>query len=204
MELPQKSNSLIDFVCVARQTSTRFPNKIFADISGRSLLSIIIEKLNMTGAGIIFAIPDNHENDQLFNYLVDQEILVVRGSETNVLDRFCQASMKSKAQYIQRFNCDNLLFDPNYVIKVHDIVKKNKDYNIFSNTHCINHSGQSVEIVRKDLCLSLEVSSPYEQEHIFPYFYRKYEDKFLLPCPSQNAFPIDVPSDLKRVISGDF
>ena len=205
MELQPQRSSTIDFICVARQTSKRFPNKIFAEINGRSILSIIIEKLTISHADIIFAIPDNNQNDELHNYLIEKSISVVRGSEVNVLDRFCKASQHSDADFVQRVNCDNLLFDPNYFVKMHDIVRKHDEFKLFTNTHCANHSGQSIEIVRKDLCFSIKNPCDYEQEHIFPYFYRTCEDKFDLPCPTQEAFPIDEPADLENVIrSGCF
>ncbi|MDC0122156.1 hypothetical protein OAH99_00475 [Planktomarina sp.] len=199
MELQPKKDSTIDFLCVARQTSERFPNKIFAEIDGRPLISIIIEKLKIVNAGIIFAIPENNQNDKLCNYLIEKSIPVVRGSEDNVLDRFCKASQYSDADFVQRVNCDNLLFDPDYFSQMHDIVRKNSEFSLFTNTQCANHSGQSVEIVRKDLCLSISGPSLYELEHIFPYFYRTIEDQFELPCPTNDVFPIDVPSDLRKL-----
>lgn len=202
MELQPKKVSTIDFICVARQTSKRFPNKIFAEIEDRPLLSIIIEKLETIQAGIIFAIPDNYENEELYNYLVGKSISVVRGSEDNVLERFCEASQNSDADFVQRVNCDNLLFDPNYFRQIHDIVKENSEFNLFTNTQCENHTGQSVEIVRKELCFPISEPSSYEQEHIFPYFYRTSKDKFYLPCPTNDVFPIDVPSDLRKLTRG--
>ena len=133
---PAKKDSTIDFICVARQTSKRFPNKIFAEIDGRPLISIIIEKLEIIQSGIIFAIPDNSENDELYNYLVGKSISVIRGSEDNVLERFCKASENSDADFVQRVNCDNLLFDTNYFVQMHDIVRKNSEFNLFTNTQC--------------------------------------------------------------------
>ena len=95
MELQPKK--IVQSLFVLPTTLKRFPNKIFAEIDGRPLISIIIEKLEIIQSGIIFAIPDNSENDELHNYLVGKSISVIRGSEDNVLERFCKASENSDA-----------------------------------------------------------------------------------------------------------
>ena len=57
MVTPQKNTKTVDIICIARQTSSRFPNKIFAKINGRPMIAVIVDKLNKTKANIIFAIP---------------------------------------------------------------------------------------------------------------------------------------------------
>ena len=192
-------NSTVDIICIARQTSTRFPNKIFADIDGRPMLTIIIEKLKDTKANIVFAIPDNRQNDELDAYLSAYPFPIYRGSEDNVLERFSCATELSDAEYVQRFNCDNLLFDSGYMASTHDIVKQNPDMDLFSNTHCPNHSGQSIQIVKKSHCLQIREPDAHEQEHVFPYFCRICETQFKLPCPIEQSFPIDELSDLEKM-----
>ena len=109
---------------------------------------------------------------------------------------FSNAASYAKADYVQRFNCDNLLFDIEYMVKMHKIVNDHPSNDIFTNTQCRNHSGQSIEIIKK-FVLSIKEPSLYEQEHVFPYFYRIYK-KLELPCPKK-MFPVDEPNQLEEV-----
>ena len=203
MVTPQKNTKTVDIICIARQTSSRFPNKIFAKINGRPMIELIVGKLNKTKANIIFAIPNNTNNDELADYLKKNSINFVRGSENNVLERFSNAASYAKADYVQRFNCDNLLFDIEYMVKMHKIVNDHPSNDIFTNTQCSNHSGQSIEIIKRNLCYPIKEPSLYEQEHVFPYFYRIYKKKFELPCPAKKMFPVDEPNQLEEVVKNN-
>jgi len=193
----QQEKLEIDIVCIARQTSKRFPNKIFMEVNGKSILELIIQKLKTCEQNIIFAIPETPTNDELYQYLLNEKVNVYRGCEENVLDRFICASNIGSAQFVQRFNCDNLLFQPSYVLQCYQELLDN-DSCIYSNIECKNHSGQSVEIIRKDRCKITSSPTDYEKEHIFPYFYRMGYKRYNLSCPTTDVFPIDYPADLKR------
>tara|TARA_B100000886_G_scaffold335508_1_gene292687 strand:+ start:254 stop:874 length:621 start_codon:yes stop_codon:yes gene_type:complete len=199
MELQIEDDKEIDIICVARQTSSRFPNKIFAEVCGKPMIQIMLEKLYKLKANIIFAIPNNNKNNDLYNYLKSKSIYIYRGSETNVLERFTEASKHSSAFFVQRFNCDNLLFDVDYMIKMRALTKANPTYDIYTNKHCKNSSGQSIEIIVRAHCSNTCDPSAYEREHIFPYFYRMHQNIFKLQCPEQTVFPIDTRNDLNRI-----
>lgn len=203
MEHQQQNTNRVDIICLARQNSSRFPNKIFAHINGRPMVDYIIDKLKQIHTNIIFAIPNSVQNNELADYLQKHSVTVFRGSENNVLERFSSAAVYSNAQYLQRFNCDNLLFDVKYMTEMHKLVQDCSKYDVYTNTHCRNHSGQSIEIVKRDLCHQISNASLYEEEHVFPYFYRACESKFHLPCPETSTFPIDEPFQLEKVIKSN-
>lgn len=198
MDHQQEKNELIGIVCLARQSSTRLPSKVLADVCGQPLIDRIIASLSKLSVNIIFAIPDNQANEELYQHLINRQVRIFRGSEDNVLERFCAAAGQLTTKYVQRFNCDNLLIDLTYMSKMIDFVEKNQYFDLFSNTHCENHSGQSIEIVRRDSCSIRTPPSKYETEHVFPYFYRSINRRKMLPCPFGSKFAIDTIEDLVR------
>ena len=88
----------------ARQSSKRFPNKIFQKIGNKSILEIIYQRVSLSKKidKIIFLIPNSKNNDKLKYFLKSKNFNFFRGSETNVLQRFVQASKKNKVK-----NCEN-------------------------------------------------------------------------------------------------
>jgi spore coat polysaccharide biosynthesis protein SpsF len=195
----QEKLNKVGVVLIARQTSSRLPSKVLLKINGKVLIEIILEKVLQNTDEYIFAIPDNYENSDLKEFLVSNDYRFYAGSETNVLERFLEASKRLKSTYIQRLNCDNLLFDPSYMKKCYDSI--DDDFDIFTNVNCENHSGTSVEIIRKEKCAITGNPSHYEREHIFPYFYINRELKRLdLECPFHKVFPIDTKSEYLEAV----
>jgi spore coat polysaccharide biosynthesis protein SpsF len=196
----QEKLNKVGVVLIARQTSSRLPSKVLLKINGKALIEIILEKVLQNTDEYIFAIPDNYENSNLREFLVNNNYRFFAGSENNVLDRFVEASKQLDSTYIQRLNCDNLLFHPSYFKKCYDSL--DDDCDIFTNVNCVNHSGTSVEIIRKDKCSITVNPSNYEREHIFPYFYANKELKRLdLECPSHSVFPIDTKSEYLEAVN---
>ena len=190
---------MIEIIAIARQNSTRFPNKIFANIKNKKVIEIIIEKLEKIGRPFIFAIPGNQQNIDLKKYLDDRKIRYFEGSEHNVLSRFVQAAAHCEEEYVQRFNCDNIAFDPMYLIECHKFIGENPGSTLASNTHCKNHSGQSVEIIKRKFCKIVQPPSEYDCEHIFPYFYKNLENQLKLPCPLASVLSLDTSDDLREL-----
>ena len=64
---------------------------------------------------VIYAIPDTLENNTLEEYLNTQNAKIYRGSEQDVLNRFYNAAIISKADIIVRVCADNPLISPTQV-----------------------------------------------------------------------------------------
>lgn len=111
-------------VIQARLTSTRLPNKVLKEVGGRTLLSIMLHRLRNSKYldKIIVAIPQNDKNIKLRNFLEENRIPFIAGSEDDVLARFYQASQKfSYCHAIVRMTGDCPLIDPEVV---DSIIKK--------------------------------------------------------------------------------
>lgn len=197
VELQQSESNKVGVVLIARQTSSRLPNKVLMEIAGKTILETILEKALRNTCEYVVAVPDSYENRNLRSFLRDRKINYISGSELNVLDRFVDAAASLDATYIQRLNCDNLLFDPGYVAQCYENVDGTVD--IYSNVHAPNHTGQSIEIIKKDKCFISRVPTKHEAEHIFPYFYNSRDlSRSQLSAPKHTLFPIDTREDFDK------
>ena len=113
-----------------RQTSKRLKNKIFMKIGNTSLLSLLHSRLNKIGnINLVYAIPNNKENDKLYRVLKKLNANIFRGSEDDVLDRFYKAAKKFKAENIIRITGDCPFVDPLIIKKILQLfLKKKVDY----------------------------------------------------------------------------
>lgn len=189
----------VGVVLIARQTSSRLPNKVLLEINGKKLVEIMLDKVLINTKDYIFAIPDNHDNRGLRDFLESNGYCYFAGSEQDVLGRFIGASEQLSSKYIQRLNCDNLLFDSSYMKQCYKSLDNECD--IYTNVDCSNHSGSSVEIIRKEKCVITRQPTDYESEHVFPYFYaNKNLSTARIECPKRKVFPIDTESDFKKAV----
>lgn len=197
---PNSFEAMIDIIIIARQTSTRLPGKTFLNIMNKPSLEYLFEKIKDFAPNIIFAIPNNDENNQLYDMIKSFQCRCYRGSESNVLKRFSEAARICSESYVQRLNADNVMIDANYIKKCHDFVTKDKGrHSLYSNLHCKNHSGQSIEIVRREIALDLTGATDHDKEHVFPFFYKQPLILKKIPCPNKTVRPLDTAEDLKFI-----
>ena len=103
---------MIHIICLARQNSSRLPNKIFSDINGKMAIEWVIDKLLLTKAPFSFAIPSSDATGDLGLFLRRKNIKFFSGDEDDVLSRFVGAAHQVSEKFVQRYNCDNLLVHP--------------------------------------------------------------------------------------------
>ena len=79
-------------VVPARLDSSRLPKKVLADLNGKSMITFLVERIKKSKLinNIILATTDNQEDDLLVKKAIELDILVTRGSERDVLSRFCK------------------------------------------------------------------------------------------------------------------
>lgn len=119
----------------ARMSSKRFPNKTLGRLGGHSLVEIIHHRLSksMLLDSIVFAIPDEREDDELYSHLVGIDAKVYRGSRDDVQLRFIEAARVFQIDVIVRITADCPLIDWKLLDEGIEIfLKSNVDY--LSNT----------------------------------------------------------------------
>ncbi len=97
----------------ARLGSTRLPGKILKEFyGGKSLLEIVVDNLQrVKDVKIIVATSINPNNDKLVSFLKERNLIVYRGSEDDVLERFIGAAEENNVDNIVRICSDNPFLD---------------------------------------------------------------------------------------------
>ena len=98
----------------ARMGSQRLPGKVLKQLQGIPLLGYGIRRLKKISREIplIVATSTLPQDDPVADLAHSEEVFCFRGSEDNVLDRFCSAAVKFNADFIIRVTGDNPLVDP--------------------------------------------------------------------------------------------
>ena len=104
----------------ARLGSTRFPQKVFADLSGKPLIWHVINRLKYSTKinRIVLATTDTDRDDELAIWADKEGVSVFRGSENNVLERFYFAAKHYSADIIVRITADDPFKDPQIIDSV--------------------------------------------------------------------------------------
>ncbi len=153
--------------------SKRLPGKVLLNLSGKSVLQVMIERVLKSKElyKIIIATTTNPKDDKIFNLSTKLGVDVYRGNEEDVLERFFYVSKKYKVKNIVRLTSDCPMQDFRIIDELIKIYKTEKyDYvsNISKRTF---PDGLDVEVFSFD---SLQIA--YEQathklhrEHVTTY-----------------------------------
>ena len=124
-------NFKIDIIIQARLGSKRLPNKVLADLNGKSMFEFLIERLKKSTQvnNIFLATTTNRIDDLLVSNAKFLGLGVVRGSEDDVLSRFYDTSKKSNADAFIRVTGDCPFLD-NYLLEdlINEFIAQKVDY----------------------------------------------------------------------------
>lgn len=170
--------SSFSIIIQARLTSKRLPNKVLLNLDDKNSLDFLMHRLAKCKEAneIIFAIPNDKENDALEVFLKKRKCKYVRGSENDVARRFIDACKKYQVKNVVRVTADCPLADPVLIDQMILEYKKN-DFDYYCNIMPPTFpDGFDIEIfkfsVLKD---SYQFFSEYDKEHVTPYI-RKSND----------------------------
>ena len=174
----------------ARCGSTRFPNKVLADLAGKTDLEWVIERVKkakkVDEVMVITSIEKN--NLPLIELCTKLDTRVFVGSEEDVLDRYYQAAKLLNPEYVIRITADCPLFDWRYLDMAIELMESDTDY-LAELTESFP-DGLDIEIITfkalKESWEDAKLSS--EREHVTQYV-RKHPEKYKLQnleCPISN------------------
>jgi spore coat polysaccharide biosynthesis protein SpsF (cytidylyltransferase family) len=161
----------------ARMASTRLPGKVLLMLGGKRVIDHVYARVSLSAEidRVVIAITDRAEDDVLFDYCLNNNYDVFRGSESDVLGRFYNCACEYKAATVVRITADCPLIDP---VLIDEIVKLHKAgrHDYASNTiEPTFPDGLDVEVfsfsVLKEAVLN--ATSKYEREHVTPYLKNK-------------------------------
>lgn len=171
----------VNAIIQARCGSTRFPNKVFADINGKPLLWHVVNRLKYSDLidEIIVATTVNAKDDVIETWCKNENVKCFRGSEDDVLDRYYQASLAFPSDYVVRVTADDPFKEPGVIDQViGKLINENLDLvtNNFppSFPEGLDCEAFTFEILRT---MALNATDPFEREHVTQYVYRN-PDKF--------------------------
>jgi len=196
-------------LCViqARTGSTRLPGKVLQELGGRPLLRFMLDRLSdLRVDELVVATCTLDRDDPVADLARDAGRAVVRGSETDVLDRFVSALDASPADHVVRLTADCPLADPvliEAVIARH--LDRGADYtsNVFPRTF---PRGLDCEVMTAAALRAAhaEARDAAEREHVTPFLYRRPE-RFALANMRNDAplgregWTVDTADDLAFV-----
>jgi len=171
----------VNAIIQARCGSTRFPNKVFADINGKPLLWHVVTRLKYSDLidDIIVATTVNAKDDVIETWCKNENVKCFRGSEDDVLDRYYQASLAFPSDYVVRVTADDPFKEPGVIDQVIgklinenlDLVTDNFPPSFPEGLDC---EAFTFEILRT---MALNATDPFEREHVTQYVYRN-PDRF--------------------------
>jgi spore coat polysaccharide biosynthesis protein SpsF len=161
----------------SRMASSRLPGKVLLPVLGKSILALMVERLQLVRhkANIIIATSLNSDDDVIVKEAETLNVPCYRGSQENCLDRHYQAAILHNATIILKIPSDCPLIDPAIVDQVLDYFFEHQGiYDFVSNLHPATWpDGNDVEIMTIQ-CLKKaweNSSMPLELEHTTPYIW---------------------------------
>jgi len=169
----------------ARMTSTRLPKKVLLPLCGKTVLEVVIDRLDKYKKNIIIATTDDGSEKPIVDLCKSINVKYFQGSVNNVLQRYYESAKNNGAKnndIIVRITSDCPLIDATMMEKVIDMyTTKNYDYvsNRIKRTVPV---GLDVEVFNFKLLeyVYYNATEEFEKEHVTPYIYLSNKDNFKL------------------------
>lgn len=157
----------------ARMGSTRLPNKVMKPIGGVPMIELLLARLAKSKHidQIVLATSTDERNTPLVEHVQKLGYTCVRGSESDVLDRYLVAARQAQADVVVRITGDCPLIDPALVDQVIAQFKaQGVDY--LSNVAPASYpDGLDTEVFTLQALerAGRESQDPFDHEHVTPY-----------------------------------
>ncbi|MDA3003781.1 MAG: NTP transferase domain-containing protein [Actinomycetota bacterium] len=197
----------------ARMDSSRFPGKMLAKLGDRDLLSWVLTRVCDAKQvdRVVLATSTSRDDDRLADAASKFDVVVVRGSQDDVLDRFVQSAKVSQADLVVRVCADNPF------VAAEEIDRLVVAHNSGNYDYSCNHQqklgnkyadGFGAEILSASLLIDIArlTTQTSHREHVTSYIWDN-SSKFKIQAviaPAELAFPevkldIDTPQELQHL-----
>lgn len=171
----------VNAIIQARCGSTRFPNKVFADINGKPLLWHVVNRVSYAKSidKVVIATTTNAKDDQIEKWCKENRIACFRGSEEDVLNRYYCASVLFPSDVVVRITADDPFKEPAVIdAVVSKLINEGYDH-VTNNFPPTWPEGLDCEAFRFSALETSEKSThdKFEREHVTQYIYHN-PDKF--------------------------
>jgi spore coat polysaccharide biosynthesis protein SpsF len=194
----------------ARLGSKRLPGKVLQEIAGKPMLWHVVERMQRARGinDVMVATTDSPLDDRLAAWCTADGVPCFRGSEANVLDRYCGAARAANADVVVRITSDCPLIDPAITTRVVDeFLAEQERWSGASNViHRTWPRGLDTEVVARETLDRLQrvACEPRFREHVTLYMY-EHSDEFPLLSVENNRdrsafrWTVDEEADLQFV-----
>jgi spore coat polysaccharide biosynthesis protein SpsF len=144
MNLFARTRPRIVALIQARMGSTRFPGKVLKPIAGQPLLWHIVERLKRSQMidAIAVATTVNPLDDAIVEFGAEHDIIVVRGSEDDVLSRFAKAAEALDADIVVRVSSDAPFIEADFIDHLLTaLIEQDGDYVLLEDGAITAHEG---------------------------------------------------------------
>jgi spore coat polysaccharide biosynthesis protein SpsF len=200
------SKPRVVLVIQARMGSTRLPGKSMMDLAGAPLVGRILERVKRCKRldEIVLAIPDTPRDRVLGQLGREYGVTVFAGSENDLLERYYQAALASRAEVVGRLPADNATPEPSEIDRIVDHHLSLGRRGFSSNLSVIADSGYPDGIGAEmfDFSLLAEArarnTDPRQREHVHLNFFdygagRGVDESWCpistVPCPAEFRRP---------------
>lgn len=163
----------------ARMSSKRLPGKSLMRISGYPLVVLAALRAGNTGQRVIVVTSEDKSDDELFEIVTSYGIECFRGSLSNVLLRFKEASdfyNLKKLSLIVRLTADNIVPDGQLIDELIELYEENMMVNYIGANHPFDNLpyGVNAEVFSvKSLDEAfLSATNEFDLEHVTPWIKR--------------------------------
>jgi len=187
--------------------SSRLPGKVLADLGGRPVLELMIDRLARAHVDhLVVATSDLPTDDPVAALAERGGVGVVRGPEADVLARFALALDRYPADDVVRLTADCPLVDPVIVDSALGLHRRcGADYTSNSLERTFP-DGLDVEVVRADAlrAAAVEATRPDEREHVTTFLHH-HPERFALASLEtaeqlgHERWTLDTADDLERL-----
>jgi spore coat polysaccharide biosynthesis protein SpsF (cytidylyltransferase family) len=160
-------------VIQARQGSSRLPGKSLKALAGRPLIHHVVERAQCFAPGrVVLATSGTDRDDVLADTVAPLGVPVIRGSESDVLDRVWMAATLAQADTVVRVTGDCPFWAPDVAMRVlFHYYQTSARYAWNDTSHSGFPDGTDVEIFRYEALdeAHVQATAPGDREHVTPW-----------------------------------
>lgn len=199
----------VGIIVLCRHDSKRLPGKILMEIRGRSLLGIILDRIERGAPGfpVVVATSTDPSDDRIADYCRRSGVACYRGPLDDVAGRFLGCAEHFGLSHAARINGDNVFVDP-MTLNAMLAIAQTGQFDLVTNVPGRTFPfGMSIEIVDTAFYRQAmaQTADPGHREHVTSWLYERPElgrrhvvENRLCPQAAGLQLAIDTAADLDR------
>ena len=176
-----KRDENIFVIIQARMNSSRLYGKVMFPLCGKSVLEMMIKRLDSFRENIIIATSKGEEQQPILNLCQKRGIKYFRGSQNDVLGRYYEAALTFGAKsedIIVRLTSDCPMIDEGIVKKTVDFYRRNNFEYVSNVIQRTFPRGMDTEVFSFDALKEAykNAKKSFEREHVTPWIIKNYKN----------------------------